>query len=214
MKTLTIIFALATVIFAAGCLPPIEPTEVSLQSSFDANAAQELLRKGNNTIRGNALVRQAGGGVVTCAGAEVLLIPATAHATERMLAEYGHLPWGRYSTYAHAPERMVAEYGVHCPSCAIKHIAPATEVYQGYGGRYIKFVPDPVEYRILNKKTVCDAQGDFVFKEVSDGVFYVTTIVSWIVPKVHGSGTETHGGSLMQRVTVSGGETKEIVLSP
>jgi hypothetical protein len=44
---------------------------------------------GNNSIHGSALIRQLGGGVVTCAGLQVMLIPKNSYSSERMQAIYG-----------------------------------------------------------------------------------------------------------------------------
>ena len=77
----------------------------------------------------------------------------------------------------------------------------------------IKFFPDLATYYRLAKITTCDAQGNFAFKNVSDGSFYVITEIIWEVP-VSQYTTAQQGGGLMQLVTVDGGETKEIVLSP
>jgi len=49
-----------------------------------------MLEQGENTIKGSALIRQRGGGVVTCAGCEVVLIPATDYARERIRTIYGN----------------------------------------------------------------------------------------------------------------------------
>ncbi|MDD9857135.1 MAG: hypothetical protein OXU96_03675 [Gammaproteobacteria bacterium] len=57
-----------------------------------------------------------------------------------------------------------------------------------------------------------------MFKDIADGDFYVTLSITWEVPSqnpcLRGIIPDKEGGELMQRVTVSGGETKEIVLSP
>jgi hypothetical protein len=67
----------------AGCA--VQPVaKINLSTKFDKEEAQKLLKDGPNTIKGSALIRQAGGGVVTCAGREVRLVPATAYASERI----------------------------------------------------------------------------------------------------------------------------------
>lgn len=180
MNSLKIFVAVIAAVLLVGCAPK----EIALSNSFDANSAQELLQKGDNTIRGSALIRQRGGGVVTCAGYDVTLIPATAYASERMRALYGNAQRG---------------YRDSSPLATVN------------------FVPDFPAYHNFNKKSVCNAQGSFVFKDIADGDFYVTLSVTWEVPSqsVYSfTGTSTEGGDLMQRVTVSGGETKEIVLAP
>lgn len=67
----------------------MQPKVVDLSStSFNAIQASELLKPGTNTIKGGAFMRQIGGGVVTCAGETVNLIPVTSYATARMKAIY------------------------------------------------------------------------------------------------------------------------------
>jgi len=48
----------------------------------------------------------------------------------------------------------------------------------------------------------------FEFGFVSDGDFYVVTEVTWMAWDI------PQGGYLMQRVTLAGGETKKVVLTP
>jgi hypothetical protein len=69
----------------AGCAARI----VTIAEPFDAEQAQAMLAPGANTITGSALIRQEGGGIVTCAGNEVFLIPATEYAKNRFQAIYG-----------------------------------------------------------------------------------------------------------------------------
>lgn len=63
--------------------------QVDLNTPFDVEQAETLLKNGKNTISGNAFLRKAGGGVVTCAGSEVYLIPATQYAKDRIFILYG-----------------------------------------------------------------------------------------------------------------------------
>lgn len=66
---------------------------------------------------------------------------------------------------------------------------------------------DP-EYERLVLQTVCDRQGFFTFENVADGTFFAITGIGWK------AGTNNaQGAGLMQRVTVSGGETKDILLA-
>ena len=131
-----------------------------------------MLRQGTNTIKGSGLIRQQGGGVVTCAGNEVFLIPATAYSTERMKAIYSSAEGGLYTA------------------------------------GQIKFEPSPPEYVANMRTTKCDAQGGFVYDRVADGKFYVVSSAVWIVRD------SRQGGSIMKSATLSGGETKYVVLSP
>lgn len=79
LKTVAAIAVLAL----AGCATT-QPQQVKISALFDEVAAAEAMKPGTNTVNGNAFLRQRGGGVVTCAGADVALFPATAYAIERM----------------------------------------------------------------------------------------------------------------------------------
>jgi hypothetical protein len=59
----------------------------------------------------------------------------------------------------------------------------------------------------LQGQTICDPQGHFSFTKLADGEFFVLTVVDWQVARVN------QGSSMIQRVPVRGGETKEIVLT-
>lgn len=96
----------------AGCiLPPQVASTFEITAKFDAAAAASLMAPGKNTIRGNAFLRQQGGGVVTCAGAEVSLIPATAYATERMAALYG--PLGNQSHVSRRSTKFIPDLAIY-----------------------------------------------------------------------------------------------------
>jgi hypothetical protein len=81
------LLAMLFVLLASGCANLQQPT-YTLSRVFDRPAAAALMAPGANSIAGNAFLRQAGGGVVSCAGSPVVLVPATAYATERILAIY------------------------------------------------------------------------------------------------------------------------------
>lgn len=68
-------------------------------TSFDEAAAKRMLEAGKNKITGSALVRQNGGGTVTCAGQQVTLIPATEYARERIRAIYSNEVSGYISAF-------------------------------------------------------------------------------------------------------------------
>lgn len=71
----------------AGCAVN-QATLVSIKAPFDTAEVKRLVGEGNNTIKGNALMRQSGGGVVTCAGFPVALTPVTAYSNERIFSLY------------------------------------------------------------------------------------------------------------------------------
>lgn len=90
---------------------------------------------------------------------------------------------------------------------------PGDTGFMGPGqGRY--FVPDPVEYDATTRKTTCDAQGNFTFSRIPDGEYFVLAQVSW--GAIDGGSYPSiapQGGLIMQKVMVTGGETKRLVLT-
>lgn len=83
----------------AGCAAP----PAKLDMPFDEPLARQLMAPGTNTIKGSALLRQQGGGVVTCAGNEVHLIPATEYAKKRMAMIYGSRSLSRGLNFESTP---------------------------------------------------------------------------------------------------------------
>ena len=91
---------LATVLILGGCAAPsappaaiapkhVEVFEAPIKAAFDTAQAERLSGPGQNTIQGSALMRTRGGSVVSCAGLDVELVPATDYAKERMGWIYG-----------------------------------------------------------------------------------------------------------------------------
>ena len=79
--------------------------------------------------------------------------------------------------------------------------------FTGFGPTY-EFEPDPPAYHQNIRTEQCDAQGMFEFSSIADGRFFVITTIVWE------AGNQTHGGNLMRSVSLSGGQSKRIVLSP
>lgn len=169
LKNLTCLFLLIVI---SGCTPKNKKT-VQLSSPFNAEKAKRMIQPGPNTIKGSAVIRQQAGGTVHCGGKEVLLIPATQYAAERIRYLY------KSGTEGYNPNRQA------------------------------NFSPNPKEYWELMRRTTCDAQGNFTFRNVADGTFYVSTAITWYVSEYG-----TQGGALMKRIQLSDGETENIVLAP
>ena len=70
----------------AGCTLPVR-APVELQTKFDKVEHDSYKQPGTGAIVGQGFLRQRGGGVVTCAGSPVLLMPATSFFREAI----GHL---------------------------------------------------------------------------------------------------------------------------
>lgn len=76
-RTRVVVIALG--LFYAGCSIR-QP--VQIQTVFDRSEHEPYTEPGENSIKGQGFLRQQGGGVVTCAGSEVLMIPATSFFRE------------------------------------------------------------------------------------------------------------------------------------
>jgi hypothetical protein len=68
---------------------------------------------------------------------------------------------------------------------------------------------DPA-YKRSHKVTTCDGKGRFTFANLADGSYYVLAPVLWRKP----GASEPDGGFLMQRVTLAGGETEHLHMTP
>jgi len=82
-------------VLTAGCIATAPVQQIrEIAEPFDQELATRQLRHGPNTLRGNAFMRQQGGGVVTCAGRVVSLIPRTPYANGRIFAIYNTNEFG------------------------------------------------------------------------------------------------------------------------
>jgi hypothetical protein len=63
-------------------------------------------------------------------------------------------------------------------------------------------------YAELEHQSICDPQGHFEFAGVSDGTYFITLAIVW--QTIQGP----QGGYLMRKVSVSGGQTVSVVLTP
>lgn len=183
----------STVLLIFGCAQPqrpkIEappkapPSPINISAAFDEAAARLQMGDGQGVLIGNAFMRQQGGGVVTCAGSPVFVIPATAYAIERMQSLY------------QGPV-----------------LANATSFRKSLDAQYDtlvrKFAPDPPAYTELTRRTTCDAQGNFSFNGLKDGRYFVSTAVSWST----GSWRQ-QGGNLASQVEIKGGRADRLVMA-
>lgn len=74
-----------------------------------------------------------------------------------------------------------------------------------------KIVETEPEYSKNLRSAICDAQGNFTFEHLPDGAYFVMAQVTWGVPLRYYTSHE--GGTIMQRVSVAGGEVKRVVLT-
>ena len=102
-----------------------------------------------------------------------------------------------YSEYA--KERMIALYN-----------GTTSGFNPAFGGRKPIFVPDEPAYYKSSPRSVCDAQGNFVFNNLPAGEYFVVTQIVWTV----GNSFIPEGGSLMKHVELSEGEAARVMLTP
>jgi hypothetical protein len=69
-----------------GCAPTVMQADLA---PTDIELATKMLEPGTGIVKGSALLRQKGGGVVTCAGNEVYLIPATQSGARELRRIFG-----------------------------------------------------------------------------------------------------------------------------
>lgn len=81
-RTITVLVA----ILGTACAPTV--MQVSLAPA-DVESASAMLEPGTATIKGSALIRQRGGGVVTCAGNDAFLVPGTESASRELRRIFG-----------------------------------------------------------------------------------------------------------------------------
>jgi len=163
-------------VLLAGCVATSQPVVRQMTVPFDVEHARMLMRPGPGAIKGSAFLRQRGGGVVTCAGAVVTLVPQTAHARERVTAIYGSTLYTGIGYVSLAARR--------------DHVVPSAA---------------PPGYYEATRTTRCDAQGNFEFKSVADGDFYVQTVVQWAV------GNLEQGVLLIAPVKAPGGQVDGVL---
>lgn len=137
-----------------GCaVAPSGPTVARLTEPFDNAAAASQMEPGSATLEGNAFMQQRGGGVVTCAGYPVQIMPVTRYATERFSVQYGEVLDGETAMWSAAD--------------AAQH-------------KFV-FEPDPPEFHKARRLTKCDSSGNFQFDDLRAGSYYVMTAVIWNV---------------------------------
>lgn len=147
----------------SGCMtvPTIAPpAPIYISAEFNESQARDALKPGPNAITGSAFMRQKGGGVVTCAGETVHLIPATPYAVQRMTHIYGNSSGGasrRKLSFEPSPAAYYAlEHSTKCDAQGkfeFKDVAEsgffvATTVrwsvgYSQEGANLMQFVPAP-----------------------------------------------------------------------
>jgi len=71
-----------------------------------------------------------------------------------------------------------------------------------------KFNPDEPDFYKSLKKTVCNANGEFEFRDLPAGDYYTIAKVTWDIGKVF-----DEGGTLMRKVSVASNATETVTLT-
>jgi hypothetical protein len=69
--------AVALCVGLTACAPGAVRSPILVPIAYDASAHTSYQGSGSGSIKGQAFLRQKGGGVVTCAGSPVIVVPAT-----------------------------------------------------------------------------------------------------------------------------------------
>jgi hypothetical protein len=136
-----------------------EAVNYDLKTPFDEALTRHQLRPGSARIEGSAFLRQQGGGVVTCAGYPILLIPVTPYSRERM-------------SYKLQTDPILDEI----------HIIRESENRE-FERTFTPYYP---LYDDLVKTAVCNAQGEFVFDGLASGEYFIKARVVWRVGDYQG----------------------------
>ncbi|KAA0911859.1 DUF4198 domain-containing protein [Pusillimonas sp. ANT_WB101] len=143
----------------SGCTVQTKNSIVNVMGEFDERLAKNQIQEGTGTLNGSAFLLQRGGGVVTCAGRDVELIPVTDYAADRLRWIYGRAPA--------AGEVVRTDF-------------------MGMDRVNAQFTPDIPGYHTHKRVTKCDAQGEFSFQGLKDGQYFVIASVIWFVPSPQG----------------------------
>lgn len=86
-------------------------------------------------------------------------------------------------------------------------------IYEGekyiniYAASAKKFKDTDGRYGNFQKTTKANGEGRFVFSQLADGEYYITTGVTWVI------GDVVQGGALIDSIKVVGGQKIELILS-
>lgn len=162
------LLALALPLLIAGCASTTNGERVQLAVPFDQDEALTQLRDGSNTIDGVGLMLHPFGGASTCAGQQVTLVPATAHADERMAALYGPARQGRIWPPGprFEPDLLAYQAAARHTTCGPNGEFRFDRVADGtfYVATIIPWRPRPGEMQLASLAQRVTIQGGKVFK--------------------------------------------------
>lgn len=180
------VLAIGAAALLAGCAVYTEGDEVSFGKPIPATLSSNLTADevAWSKVRGaNSITGQA---IMRTRGGDV----KTCAGLDVSLIPYS----------AYAAERIAVTYGAEDEGFARRESRP--------------FSPDPAVYHETIRRSICDAQGNFRFTGLPDGRYFVLVEVSWeAVQGGRYAYLAGQGGTMMSRVSVSGGEERQLLLT-
>ena len=152
MKSIIVVI-LAAIFLLAGCAGVQKKPYVINISSPYVSPFKDGNKIGTATVKGNAFLRQRGGGVVTCAGYKAGLVPLTSYAKQRIQKLY-------QTTDGTKLYQDVSDFAQ----------------YSGF-----EYRPDVPEYYEDHFEADCNSNGIFVFNNIPAGEYFVYASVYWQV---------------------------------
>ena len=185
---------LSTALLPLCLIACTETKTVRIPIAFDAAQARQLLAPGKNQVKGTVRVELDNGTLISCAGNIVNLVPVTPYARE-WARQFYDLDSGRYGSL-NAAYRMDAKE------------------------KPIQFA-DAQAFYATTRSTRCDDDGDFWFKEVGNGDFFVIAKVDWYgndhtyYDFLYGvSNADEEEGSVMEKVRLTGSDVINLQWKP
>lgn len=171
--------ALVLALSIAGCaIPQPKVWIIDIKSPFSVEEVRWVKEPGTATVTGEAFSRD-GTEVVTCAGIAVKLLPVTKFSEERMFHIYKSKTEGFLSVIDQRNPR-----------------------------KYFELRPNPPEYLDYILETICNSRGEFTFKNVPAGKYYLMTRVVWPL-----GGGNFAGGDKIQIIDVEENQVLEKIVS-
>lgn len=190
-KLLVVLLAATLAVVVSSCAIQQKPKLV-LTHPYDASEVQKLSNlRGKNKLIVNGFLRTNNGEVKTCAAMTVYLKPLTARNEEIAQKVFGNIEGG-----------IILYDSV---------TGDNTSPYSGIEGE-----EELLKLPNYNRTETCNSDARATFNNVADGTYYVAADIVWQVHRVDWLGTQrvaAEGGSIMRRVAVRGGETKEVILT-
>jgi hypothetical protein len=134
---------------STGCASTAPVPTVQMQNQYDSAETAWARTDGTATVKGSAMVRLRNGDVLHCGAMDVRLIPVSAYTTERAKIFYG--------------------------DSDKKQISHKADVFNPSPKGVAKLPPKAPGAELDEKRSSCDADGDFEFFNVPAGDWFVFT---------------------------------------